>query len=187
MTPEQIAEHLKSRFADKITGGKFQTALPHITVDAAAWPDVAMYLRNDPKLVFNVLRCITAVDLLEDDKLAAIYDLDSYSGEHHGRDLWQRRHTVTIKVIVPRKNPHIPTVSHVWPAADWHEREAYDLMGIIFDNHPDSVEGPEGLHPRRILCADDWEGHPLRKDYIFPMEYHDIPAVTEYGQTRPAH
>ena len=187
MSPEQIADHLKSKFGDRVTGGKFQTALPHIVVDAAAWPDVALTLRDDPKLAFNVLRCISTVDLLEDDKLEAVYDLDSYNGQTHGKDLWKRRHTATIKIIVPRDNPHIPTVSHVWPAADWHEREAYDLMGIVFDNHPDSVEGPEGTHPRRILCADDWDGFPLRKDYIFPMEYHGIPAVTEYGQTRPAH
>ena len=75
----------------------------------------------------------------------------------------------------------------MWNAADWHEREAFDMMGIIFDGHPDAVEGPDGPHPRRILCPDDWEGFPLRKDYVFPMEYHGIPAVTEYGQTRPVH
>jgi NADH-quinone oxidoreductase subunit C len=92
-----------------------------------------------------------------------------------------------VHVRVPRDKPLIPSVADVWRAADWHEREAYDLMGIVFENHPDSVTDHDGTHPRRILCPDDWEGHPLRKDYKFPMEYHGIPAVTEFGQTRPVH
>ena len=64
----------------------------------------------------------------------------------------------------------MPSVVRFWPAADWHEREAYDMFGIVFDGHPDL---------RRILCADDWEGFPLRKDYVFPREYHGIPASVE--------
>jgi NADH-quinone oxidoreductase subunit C len=77
-----------------------------------------------------------------------------------------------VKVKVPRwKNdqpgqlPDVPSVSGVWAIADWHEREAFDLVGINFTGHPDL---------RRILCAEDWVGHPLRKDYEFPLEYHGI-------------
>jgi NADH-quinone oxidoreductase subunit C len=83
-----------------------------------------------------------------------------------------------VRVETDRKAPSIPSVSSVWPAADWHEREAYDLMGIDFAGHPDQ---------RRILCPDDWEGHPLRKDYDFPLEYHGIPATTEFELTNPRH
>jgi NADH-quinone oxidoreductase subunit C len=72
----------------------------------------------------------------------------------------------------------IPSVADIWSAADWHEREAYDLMGVTFTGHPD---------PRRILCPDDWEGHPLRKDYEFPLEYHGIPGTTEYELPNPRH
>ena len=61
--------------------------------------------------------------------------------------------------------PEVPSVSRVWSIADWHEREAYDLVGIHFTNHPNL---------RRILCPEDWEGHPLRKDYEFPLEYHGV-------------
>ncbi|QDV89079.1 NAD(P)H-quinone oxidoreductase subunit J [Phycisphaerae bacterium RAS2] len=187
MTPEEIGAVLKERFGEKIRGANFAGALPHVEVDAAAWHDIARFLRDDPRMGFNMLRCITSQDYLEDEQLAATYDLDALAGQTHGREPWKRPHAFTVKVKVPRANPHIPSVADIWPAADWHEREAYDLMGIVFDNHPDSVEGRDGPHPRRILCPDDWEGFPLRKDYNFPMEYHGIPAVTEYGQTRPVH
>ena len=187
MAPEEIADILKQRFGEKITEANFQTAQPHVVVDAAAWPEVARFLRDEPRLQFNMLRCISAVDMLEDDQFWSVYDLDSCEGLNDSRENWKRRHAFCVRVKAPRSNPRIPSVADVWPAADWHEREAYDLMGIVYENHPDSVEDADGLHPRRILCADDWVGYPLRKEYVFPMEYHGIPAVTEYGQTRPIH
>jgi NADH-quinone oxidoreductase subunit C len=79
-----------------------------------------------------------------------------------------------VKAILPRwkddkegELPEIPTVSGVWKIADWHERETFDLVGINFLGHPNLT---------RILCAEDWVGHPLRKDYEFPLEYHGIRA-----------
>jgi len=187
MTPEQIAEVLEERFGDRITDSNFQSAHPHVFVAAEAWPEIAVFLRDDPHLRLNLLRCISAVDMLEDDELIAVYDLCSARGSVTDGRLWTMSNAFCVKIKVPRENPHIPSVADVWRAADWHEREAYDLMGIVFDNHPDSVTDADGRHPRRILCPDDWVGHPLRKDYRFPMEYNGIPAVTEYGQTRPVH
>ena len=186
MAPEEIADILKKQFGEKITEANFQTQ-PHVVVQPAAWPEVARFLRDDPRMRFNMLRCISAVDMLEDDQFWSVYDLDSCEGQAGSRENWKRRHAFAVRVKVSRGNPRIPGVADVWPAADWHEREAYDLMGIVYENHPDSVEDADGLHPRRILCTDDWVGHALRKDYVFPMEYHGIPAVTEYGQTRPVH
>jgi NADH-quinone oxidoreductase subunit C len=81
-------------------------------------------------------------------------------------------------VLTSREDPHIPSVAGIWPTAEWHEREAYDLMGIVFDGNPDL---------RRILCPDDWEGHALRKDYVFPKEYHGIPGTTEWEMPNPRH
>jgi NADH-quinone oxidoreductase subunit C len=66
--------------------------------------------------------------------------------------------------------PRIPTLENVYRTADWHERESFDLMGIEFEGHHNLI---------RILCAEDWEGHPLRKDYVMPEYYHDIPNAFE--------
>lgn len=186
MAPEEIAELLTKEFGDAIVDGLFDTAHPRVSVTADAWPDIATFLRDDSRLGFNFLRCITALDMLEDDKLCAVYDLHAiqFAGDTAAASFV---HGFSVQVCVPRNDPRIPSVANVWRAADWHEREAYDLMGILFENHPDSVVDHLGKHPRRILCPDDWEGHPLRKDYMFPMEYHGIPAVTEMGQTRPVH
>ena len=72
---------------------------------------------------------------------------------------------VCLKVSVPRERAEVPTLAHEWASADWGERETWDLVGIRFLGHP---------HHFRILLPEDWEGHPLRKDYQFPVEYHGI-------------
>ena len=77
---------------------------------------------------------------------------------------------ITVKLRVPTDDPHVDSVTPDWPTADHQEREIYDMFGVVFHGHPDL---------RRILCADDWEGFPLRKDYVFPREYHGIPASVE--------
>ncbi len=150
---------------------------------------MAEFLRDDPELRFNLLRCITGLDLLEDNKLAAVYDMHALAppAANSKEGYYELLNEFAVRVEVDRDNPHIPTVSGIWPAADWHEREAYDMFGIVFDDHPDSLEDHDGLHPRRILCPDDWIGYPLRKDYRYPMEYHGIPGTTEYELTSPKH
>jgi NADH-quinone oxidoreductase subunit C len=84
------------------------------------------------------------------------------------------RHRLVLKTRMTRwrddqagQLPEVPSLSGVWSAADWHEREVFDLSGVFFAGHPDL---------RRILCPDDWLGHPLRKDYQMPDEYHGIPS-----------
>ena len=72
---------------------------------------------------------------------------------------------LALKVELDRTKPEVDSVTEIWKTADWHEREAYDLLGIHFKNHPDL---------RRILLPDDWEGHPLRKDYVEQEKYHEI-------------
>ncbi len=151
---------------------------PTVMLNAEHWPAAARVLRDDPRLKFDWLRSITAVDHIEEKLFTLIYHLHATQPGSVSKDNWTVGGEIAIKIRIPRDNPRIATASDVWPAANWHEREAYDLMGIIFENHPD---------PRRILCCDDWDGFPLRKDYEFPLEYNGIPAVTEYGMVRQKH
>lgn len=177
MTPEDISSLLKEKFGDAIVAAVLDGPHPHCAISPERWPDVARFLRDDPRLNFNMLNCISAIDLLAENKLGCVYDLSTIAAPDLTRPVpWT--HRFAVRVVTDRDHPRIPSVAAVWPAADWHEREAFDLIGIVFDGHPD---------PRRILCPDDWEGHPLRKDYAFPTEYHGIPATTEYELNSPIH
>ena len=111
---------------------------------------VAEFLVNDPGMRFAFLSDITAVDKFP---IEPRFELN-----YHLLSL-ERRARLRLKVRLAGQDPVVPSMVPVWPAANWHEREAYDLMGIRFEGHPDL---------RRILMPDDWEGYPLRKDY--PVE-----------------
>lgn len=168
MTSQQIVEKLQSRFGPRILDARATDKHPRVHVNAADWRAVAEFLYGDPELRFDWLANLSGVDYVADEKFAVVYDLLSF-------DLG---HTFAVKVFCPRENPHVPTVCDLWPIADWHEREAYDMFGIRFDGHPDL---------RRILLADDWEGFPLRKDYVFPREYHGIPGSVELDWQQQPH
>jgi NADH-quinone oxidoreductase subunit C len=86
------------------------------------------------------------------------------------------RHRAVLKISAPSENPKVPTVSHIWRTAEWHEREAFDLMGVEFVGHPDL---------RRILLPDDWEGHPLRKDYKNAETYQGLKTAYNNLQDTP--
>jgi NADH-quinone oxidoreductase subunit C len=161
MTPAQIAAALQDRFGDRIVAAFPDVKHPRVHVAATDWRAIAEYLRHDPALRFDWLANLAAIDYVADDQFCVLYDLWSF----------EQGHRFAVKVFAPRtEDARFPTVVDLWPAADWHEREAFDLMGILFDGHPDL---------RRILMSDDWEGYPLRKDYVFPREYHGIPGSVE--------
>ena len=160
LSPSQIVARLSERFGEKFLGVFPDDKHPRVHVDAVDWPAVAEFLRTDPAMRFDWLRDLAGIDYVADGKMCVVYDLWSF----------ERRQVFAVKVYCPRESPHVASVTHLWPAANWHEREAFDLLGIVFDGHPDL---------RRILCSDDWEGFPLRKDYVFPREYHGIPASVE--------
>ncbi len=110
-------------------------------------------LRDEPELRFAFLADLLPVDYLpREPRFEIVYLLASLGTGGFGETAKRLR----VKVRVPGTDPTVPSVSSVWPAANWSEREAYDLFGIQFANHPDL---------RRILLPDDWEGFPLRKDY----------------------
>ena len=109
---------------------------------------MARYLHDDPDLYFDYLVDVCGVDYLgkKEKRFEVVYHL--YSVKH--------RHAIRLKAEVGEEEPVIDSVTSVWVGAGWHEREAFDLYGIRFNGHPDL---------RRILMPEDWEGHPLRKDY----------------------
>lgn len=174
MTIQEIYQKLLDRFgSEQISGLNEKATDPWIEVAAPSMGDVAVYLKSTPELAFDSLNNLSASDFLETDaKLAAKFPYQPHVEVVYHLYSFARKHRVVIKVKLDRwKNneagnlPEVPTVSHVWGIADWHEREAYDMVGIQFLGHPNLV---------RILCPDDWEGFPLRKDYEFPLEYHGV-------------
>jgi NADH-quinone oxidoreductase subunit C len=121
-----------------------------IEVPAAHLREAADFLRADPGLKFTFLSDITGVDRFPvEPRFEVNYHLLSI----------EKRERVRLKVRVGTSSPVAPTVTTVWPTANWHEREVFDLFGVRFEGHPDL---------RRILMPENWEGHPLRKDY--PVE-----------------
>ena len=174
MTVPEIQQYLVDRFgADVVTGQNLDAKDPWIEVGPESLVKVCECLKSDPELKFDMLCNLCGSDYLEPDAKRA----KKFPYEPHVEVVYhllsvEHKHRLTLKVKVPRwkedqagQLPEIPTVSQIWAIADWHEREAYDLVGINFVGHPNLV---------RILCADDWVGHPLRKDYEFPLEYHGV-------------
>jgi NADH-quinone oxidoreductase subunit C len=173
MTATEIIAILEQQFRDRIKAKKPDAVDPFVVVDAAHLVEVCRFLRDDPRLHFDLLNCISGVDYLEPDpKKAPKAGFDPHLEVVYHLSSFKHRHRFVLKVVLPRwKNdkpgtlPEVPSVVSLWRTADWHEREVYDLTGVWFTGHPD---------PSRILLSEDWEGHPLRKDYEFPLEYHGI-------------
>ncbi|MFI5915492.1 NADH-quinone oxidoreductase subunit C [Dactylosporangium sp. NPDC051541] len=127
----------------------------HIVPERIA--EVAQSLRDDPALRFELCSSVSGVDYLGQDgrRLHAVYHLTSMT--------FRRR--IRLEAAVTAEDPHLPSVTQIYPTADWQERETYDMFGIVFDGHPNLT---------RILMPDDWEGFPQRKDYPLggvPVEY----------------
>jgi NADH-quinone oxidoreductase subunit C len=135
--------------------------LTQLTVPANELVSICDLLWRDPQTYFDSLSCVTAIDLgPELGQMEVIYTL--YSIPFHV--------TLHLKVVIDREKPEVPSVSGIWKTADWHEREAFDLLGVQFVGHPNLT---------RILLPADWQGHPLRKDYVEQERYHGIKVKYE--------
>lgn len=151
MEPLQIAKMIEEKFAGQVLGTTTHAGQVGVSVRKETIKEICLYLRDESSLKMDHLADLTAVDFSRypgdtGPRFEVVYNLISTV----------YRHRIRLKARVPDEDPRIESVSSIWQTANWHERETYDLMGIKFDNHPDL---------RRILMPEDWEGHPLRKEY----------------------
>lgn len=149
MEPIRIAEQLQEKFSDSILGISEYRGQVTTRVDRTPIVEMVQFLKKDHKM--NHLNCLCGVDNHERkaayiERFEVVYQL--YSIEN--------RTLLRLKAQVPESDPSIDSISSLWTGANWLERETYDLFGIVFNNHPNL---------KRILTPDDWEGHPLRKEY----------------------
>jgi NADH-quinone oxidoreductase subunit C len=155
MNAAEITALLKETFGGKILDAKQDGTNPWAVVEPASILEVCMFMRDDQRLKMNHLELLGGVDYK--DRIEVVYVMTSL----------ELAHRFTLKCKLPRENPAVHTVESVWAVANWHERETYDLLGVVFEGHSDH---------RRILLPDDWEGYPLRKDYKAPKTYRDMPV-----------
>jgi NADH-quinone oxidoreductase subunit C len=121
---------------------------PGAWVPAEKLIDICTFVASDSGFALDYCSFVSGIDYPQHNRIEVVYHL--FSSQH--------RHELLLKVRVPRDDPRVPSVTRIWQGANWHEREAYDLLGITFEGHPNL---------RRIMMTDDWAGHPLRKDYVY--------------------
>lgn len=158
MTPEAIRDLLAEKLGAEIAWQQAPPGDPWAMVPAEHWHAACKLARHDEALFFDFLRAQTGTDYPDDEQIEVICHLFSY----------KHRHAIVLKTRVDRKDPKLDTLVDVWPAADWYEREIFDLLGVHFDGHPDL---------RRLVLPEDWVGHPLRKDYQEQDDYNGIPTT----------
>ncbi len=141
MRPEELAERVRARVPE-VTVARGEAT---VVVDRARVLAVLAEVRRDDDLAFDFLSSVTATDWPgRAPRFWVSYELSST----------RHRHRLRVKVGIDEDDARLPSVTSLFPTADWHERETFDLYGIVFDGHPNLS---------RILLPDDWEGHPLRK------------------------
>ncbi len=145
LPPPEVEERLRARFGEDILASEEQGGHAVVTLPASRYHEVATFLRDDPDLAMDFLDFTSGVDLGERGMEVVTH---LYSTTH--------AHNVRLKVLCDASNPRCPTLSDVYPGANWHERETTEMFGIVFEGHP---------QPVRLLLSERFEGHPLRKDF----------------------
>ena len=149
-----ISDIIVNKFKDDVRISEINNVLYVERIEK--WLEIAKFINSNDKLKFDYLMCISSYDLGESVKFGVVYNFYSTELKHYLE--------VRLEFDLETK---IASVEPIWKSADWHEREAYDMMGILFEGHPDM---------KRILLPEDWEGHPLKKDYKTPEYYNGMPV-----------
>ena len=158
-TAQALADHLALAWPDIEHQSRFNFGDIEVTLPASQLLAAADRCRNDPALAFDYLMCVSGVDY--ETSIEVIYHLYSYLHHHH----------LTLKVpLTDCDHPELHSVTAIWPTADWHEREAAEMLGITFLGHPD---------PRPLLLDDDVDEHPLRRSHQLVAVYADRPGIVE--------
>ena len=173
MNAAQLCSDLQKKFGPGVLGFSGESIDPWIELSPEVLIPVCQFLRDEPALKFSLLNCISGVDYYHTDpKKAAKASWQPHVEVVYHLSSLAHKQGLVLKLKLPRwkddqagQLPEVPSVSGLWKTALWHEREVFDLVGVWFHGHPDL---------RRILCPEDWVGHPLRKDYEMPLEYHGI-------------
>ena len=159
-------EGTRAAFGDAVLHVKEFRGESTLVVEPARTPEVLDFLRVSPGLVYNMLSDISAVDYYPTDYGdrfdggALDYRPERFGVSYHVMSMLYNRR-LRVKAFAADEDPRLPTATVVWPAANWLEREIADLMGIVFEGHPDQ---------RRLLMPEDWHGHPHRRDYPLGKE-----------------
>ncbi|HWO71046.1 MAG TPA: NADH-quinone oxidoreductase subunit C [Actinomycetota bacterium] len=148
LSPSEVIERLRARFGDDIRTAQEVHGHPVVTVSRDRYVEVARFLRDDPDLAFDFFDFLGAVDYRPKGRGFEV--VTHLFSTRHG-------HNVRLKVECDPEDPRCPTLTEVWPGANWHEREAWELFGIVFEGHP---------HLVKLLLPEQFEGHPLRKDFV---------------------
>lgn len=147
MEPLEIAESIKEKFPDSVREVSHFRGQVSVTVNREKVFEICLFLKEDISIDMNYLSDLCGVDYNRKEfRFEVVYNL--YSLKYN--------HRIRIKALVPEADPSIDSVVSIWRGANFHERETYDMFGIIFTGHPNL---------RRILLPEEWEGFPLRKDY----------------------
>jgi NADH-quinone oxidoreductase subunit C len=154
MLNQSFVDRINSKFPDsKATLIEREASDPVLVVEPKSLKAVAQYLKDEPDIFMNVLQVVTGCDY--SDRIEVSYILCSYPSGNE----------IILRVKLDRQKPEVESLDSLWKAANFQERECFDMLGVKFLNHPD---------PRRILCPDDWEGFPLRKDYVAAKSYRNM-------------
>lgn len=159
---EKAVEKLKREFGESVLGVDDFRGQTSVTLDREVIVNACQMLRDDPELDFNFLAALTAVDYWPSEpRFKIVYQLYSLANKEF----------IGLRAQLTNESPEISTIESIYPNANWHEREVFDMFGVTFKDHSDQ---------RRIIMPYDWEGHPLRKDY--PLGYEEVQFTFNFDE-----